>query len=53
MAQKSLTRIFGIVLATLVVLTITTWAASPKLESGSATPTAKGAIYRPELWKVY
>jgi hypothetical protein len=53
MAQKSLTRILGIVLATLVVLTITTWAASPKPESGSAAPAAKGAIYRPDLWKVY
>jgi hypothetical protein len=52
MAQKSLTFVFGIVLAMAVVLTITTWAASPKPESGSAA-LAKGTIYRPDLWKVY
>jgi hypothetical protein len=52
MAQKSLTLVFGIVLAMAVVLTITTWAASPKPENDSAAP-ARGTIYRPDLWKVY
>ena len=35
-----------------VVLTVTTWAAPPKPQSVSAA-VAKGAIYRPALWKVY
>jgi hypothetical protein len=42
----------GVVLAMGVFLAITTWAASPKLQSDSAAP-AKGTIYRPDLWKVY
>jgi hypothetical protein len=41
-----------VVLAMGVFLAITTWAASPKLQSDSAAP-AKGTIYRPDLWKVY
>jgi hypothetical protein len=52
MARKSLTFIFGTVLAMAVVLTITTWAASPKLQNDSAA-VASGTIYRPDLWKVY
>ena len=52
MARKSLTLVFGIVLAMAVVLTITTWAASPKREGDSTVP-ARGTIYRPDLWKVY
>jgi hypothetical protein len=52
MAQKPITFVFGIVLAMAVVLTITTWAASPKLESDSAA-VASGTIYRSDLWKVY
>jgi len=50
--QKSLRFVFGIALMTGVVLAVTTWAAPPKLQSGSAA-VAKGAIYRPALWKVY
>jgi hypothetical protein len=52
MARKSLTLIFGIVLAMAAVLTITTWAASPEPKNDSIGP-ARGAIYRPDLWKVY
>ena len=50
--QKSLRFGFGIALVVGVVLTVTTWAAPPKPESVSAA-VAKGAIYRPALWKVY
>jgi hypothetical protein len=52
MARKSLGFVFGVVVALGVLLAITTWAASPKLQSDSAAP-AKGTIYRPDLWKVY
>ena len=38
-----------VVIAALVA--INSWAAVPKHESNSAAP-AKGAIYRPALWKV-
>jgi hypothetical protein len=51
MARKALTFIFGMVLAMAVVLTITTWAASPKPEDSASA--ARGTIYRPDLWKVY
>jgi hypothetical protein len=51
-ARKSVTLFFGIVLAMAVVVTITTWAASPKPDSDSAAP-ARTPIYRPDLWKVY
>ena len=41
-----------VVIAALVA--INSWAAVPKHESNSAAPiAAKGAIYRPALWKVY
>jgi hypothetical protein len=50
--QKSLRFVFGIALMTGVVLAVTTWAAPPKPQSASAA-VAKGAIYRPALWKVY
>ena len=50
--QKSLRFVFGIALVVGVVLTVTTWAAPPKPQSVSAA-VAKGAIYRPALWKVY
>ena len=52
MARKSVTLFFGIILAMAAVLTITTWAASPKPDSESAAP-ARTPIYRPDLWKVY
>jgi hypothetical protein len=45
---------FAMVLALAVFLAITTWAAAPKHESGSAgSPPGKAANYRPELWKLY
>jgi hypothetical protein len=44
--------IFAAALVTAVFVAITTWAAVPKHES-AATFVAKGAIYRPDLWKVY
>jgi hypothetical protein len=51
--QKSLRFVFGITFVIIgVVLTVTTWAAPPKSQ-GVAVAVAKGAIYRPALWKVY
>jgi len=50
--QKSLRFVFGIALVVGVVLTVTTWAAPPKPQNDSVA-VAKGAIYRPALWKVY
>ena len=45
---------FVAVLVMAVFVAITTWAAVPKSHSDSAAPAwAKGAIYRPALWKVY
>jgi hypothetical protein len=45
---------FTAVLVMAVFVAITTWAAVPKSHSDSAVPTsAKAAIYRPDLWKVY
>jgi hypothetical protein len=45
---------FAAVLVMAVFVAITTWAAVPKSHNDSAAPTwAKGAIYRPALWKVY
>ena len=45
---------FAAVVVMAVFVAITTWAAVPKSHSDSAAPTwAKGAIYRPALWKVY
>jgi hypothetical protein len=46
--------IFAAVLVTAVFVAITTWAAVPKSHSDSAAlASAKGTIYRPDLWKVY
>ena len=46
--------IFAAVLVMAVFAAISTWAAVPKSHGNSAAPTsAKGAIYRPDLWKVY
>ena len=50
--QRSLGFVFCIVLATGVVIAVTTWAASPKPHSDSVAP-AKATVYRPALWKVY
>lgn len=50
--QKSLRFVFVIALVVGVVLTVTTWAAPPKSQ-GVSVAVAKGAIYRPALWKVY
>ena len=50
--QKPLRFVFGIALVIGVVLAVTTWAAPPKPQSDSVA-VAKGAIYRPALWKVY
>ena len=45
---------FTAVLVMAVFVAITTWAAVPKSHGDSAAPAwAKGAIYRPALWKVY
>jgi hypothetical protein len=45
---------FVAVLVIALCVAITTWAAVPKSRGDSAAPTwAKGAIYRPDLWKVY
>jgi hypothetical protein len=53
MAPKPHT-IFAAVLVIAVFVAITTWAAVPKSHSDSIAPTsAKGTIYRPDLWKVY
>ena len=49
---RNLGFIFVAALVTAVFVAITTWAAVPKHES-AATVVAKGAIYRPALWKVY
>jgi len=49
---RNLGFIFVAALVTAVFVAITTWAAVPKHES-AATFVAKGAIYRPALWKVY
>jgi hypothetical protein len=48
----------ALIISTVVVIAafvaINSWAAVPKHESNSAPPiAAKGAIYRPALWKVY
>jgi hypothetical protein len=52
MAQKTLTFVFGIVVAmAMTILTITTLAAPSKSEDGSPAP--RSTIYRPDLWKVY
>jgi hypothetical protein len=54
MTRKSLTFVFGLVLAMVTVLAITTWAATPKSNGSSAAPIpAKGTIYRPDLLKAY
>jgi hypothetical protein len=51
--QKSPRFVFGITLVMIgLVLTVTTWAAPPKSQ-GASVAVAKGAIYRPALWKVY
>jgi hypothetical protein len=51
--QKSPRFVFGITLVMIgLVLTVTTWAAPPKSQ-GVAVAVAKGAIYRPALWKVH
>jgi hypothetical protein len=45
---------FAAVLVMALFVAITTWAAVPKSHSDSAAlASAKGAIYRPDLWKVY
>jgi len=44
---------FVAVLVIALCVAITTWAAVPKSRGDSAAPTWKGAIYRPDLWKVY
>ena len=45
---------FAAVLVMAVFVAITTWAAVPKSHSDStAFTSAKAAIYRPALWKVY
>jgi hypothetical protein len=45
---------FAAVVVMAVFVAITTWAAVPTSHSDPAAPTsAKGAIYRPALWKVY
>jgi hypothetical protein len=49
---RNLGFIFAAALVMAVFVAITTWAAVPKHES-AATFVAKGAIYRPDLWKVY
>jgi hypothetical protein len=53
MGQKSLKFVFGTFLAVgMVLLAITTWAASPKPQSDSVA-IAKATNYRPSLWKGY
>ena len=45
---------FAAVVVMAVFVAITTWAAVPTSHSAPAAPaSAKGAIYRPALWKVY
>jgi hypothetical protein len=56
MARKPHTMFvtFAAVVVMAVFVAITTWAAIPTSHSDPAAPTsAKGAIYRPALWKVY
>ena len=50
--RKSLRFVLGIAVVFGVFLTVTTWAAPPKSQ-GVSVAVAKGAIYRPALWKVY
>ena len=56
--EEDMTPKLGWIISTVVVIAafvaINSWAAVPKHESNSAAPiAAKGAIYRPALWKVY
>jgi hypothetical protein len=55
MAQKPLTFVLGIVLAiAMTILTITTLAAPPNSEEGSAAPIPpRATIYRPQHWNAY
>jgi hypothetical protein len=54
MTRKSLTFVFGLILAMATVLAITTWAATPKSnDNWAAAVPAKETIYRSDLWKVY
>jgi len=55
MAPKPLAFVFGIVLAMAVtILTITTLAAPPNPQDGSAAPFPQRAtIYRPQHWNAY
>ena len=48
---RNLGFIFAAALVMAVFVAITTWAAVP--HESAATIVAKGAIYRPDLWKVY
>jgi hypothetical protein len=53
--RKSLTFVFGIVLAIAVnILTITTLAAPPNPDDDSAAPILpRATIYRPQHWNAY
>jgi hypothetical protein len=53
--RKSLTFVFGIVLAMAVtILTITTLAAPPNPDDDSAAPILpRATIYRPQHWNAY
>jgi hypothetical protein len=53
--RKSLTFVFGIVLAMAVtIVTITTLAAPPSLDNDSAAPIPpRATIYRPQHWHAY
>jgi len=56
--EEDMTPKLALIISTVVVIAafvaINSWAAVPKHESNSAAPiAAKGAIYRPALWKVY
>jgi hypothetical protein len=53
--RKSLTFVFGIVLAMAVtILTITTLAAPPNPEDDSAAPIpSRATVYRPQHWNAY
>jgi hypothetical protein len=54
MTRKSLTFVFGLILAMATVLAITTRAATPRSNDNWAAPVPpKEAIYRSDLWKVY
>ena len=49
-----LALIISAVVVIAAFVAINSWASVPKHESNSAAPiAAKGAIYRPALWKVY